>query len=104
MELAHYIMIWLLSLLLILELLLYVCVCVCVCREILESSGQYKYLHSAVIMGGLMLVFGGNTHNDTIHSHGAKCYSTDFMAYDIGRPQCCIVGTVLHGLLLGLKG
>ena len=40
-------------------------------------------LHSAVSMGGLMLVFGGNTHNDTQHSQGAKCYSADFHAYDI---------------------
>lgn len=32
-----------------------------------------------------MLVFGGNTHNDTSMSHGAKCFSSDFMAYDIGE-------------------
>lgn len=32
-----------------------------------------------------MLVFGGNTHNDTSMSHGAKCFSSDFMAYDIGK-------------------
>ncbi|OPJ90401.1 hypothetical protein AV530_017648 [Patagioenas fasciata monilis] len=32
-----------------------------------------------------MLVFGGNTHNDTSMSHGAKCFSSDFMAYDIGH-------------------
>lgn len=30
-----------------------------------------------------MLVFGGNTHNDTAYSYGAKCYSADFLAYDI---------------------
>jgi len=30
-----------------------------------------------------MLVFGGNTHNDTIHSHGAKCYSSELLAYDV---------------------
>lgn len=59
--------------------------CFVPCREILANSGQFKYLHSAVIMGGLMLVFGGNTHNDTLHSQGAKCYSTDFMAYDLGE-------------------
>ena len=54
------------------------------CRKILRSSGQYKYLHSAVIIAGLMLVFGGNTHNDTSMSYGAKCYSSDFLAYDMG--------------------
>ena len=32
-----------------------------------------------------MLVYGGNTHNDTQYSQGAKCYSRDFLAYDI---QC----------------
>ncbi|XP_071089503.1 attractin-like protein 1 [Haliotis cracherodii] len=50
---------------------------------ILKNSGSPRYLHSAVIMNGLMLVFGGNTHNDTSVSYGAKCYSSDFMAYDI---------------------
>ena len=44
-----------------------------------------RYLHSAVVHHGLMLVFGGNTHNDTQYSQGAKCYSRDFLAYDI---QC----------------
>ena len=34
-------------------------------------------------MNGLMLVFGGNTHNDTSFSHGAKCFSADFIVYDI---------------------
>uniref|UniRef100_A0A8C4Z3J6 Attractin n=1 Tax=Gadus morhua TaxID=8049 RepID=A0A8C4Z3J6_GADMO len=51
---------------------------------ILRDSGFYRYLHSAVLMGGAMLVFGGNTHNDTSMSHGAKCFSTDFMSYDLG--------------------
>ena len=32
---------------------------------------------------GLMIVFGGNTHNDTSVSHGAKCYSADVLAYDM---------------------
>ena len=30
-----------------------------------------------------MLVFGGNTHNDTAFSLGAKCCSADFIIYDI---------------------
>ena len=30
-----------------------------------------------------MLVFGGNTHNDTQYSQGAKCYSREFLAYDV---------------------
>ena len=51
--------------------------------ELRRPSFSNRYLHSAVSMGGLMLVFGGNTHNDTQHSQGAKCYSADFVAYDI---------------------
>ncbi|XP_045189684.2 attractin-like protein 1 [Mercenaria mercenaria] len=53
--------------------------------KILAGSGSVRYLHSAVWLGELMLVFGGNTHNDTSISYGAKCYSPDFMAYD---PEC----------------
>ena len=53
-------------------------------RMVLRSSQQPRYLHSAILIGRLMLVFGGNTHNDTSVSHGAKCYSSFFMAYDIG--------------------
>ncbi|XP_029819569.1 attractin, partial [Manacus vitellinus] len=50
---------------------------------ILKDSRFYRYLHTAVVVSGTMLVFGGNTHNDTSMSHGAKCFSSDFMAYDI---------------------
>uniref|UniRef100_F6R4A2 Attractin n=1 Tax=Monodelphis domestica TaxID=13616 RepID=F6R4A2_MONDO len=50
---------------------------------ILKDSRFFRYLHTAVIISGTMLVFGGNTHNDTSMSHGAKCFSSDFMAYDI---------------------
>ncbi|XP_053314088.1 attractin isoform X2 [Spea bombifrons] len=50
---------------------------------ILKDSHFFRYLHTAVIVSGTMLVFGGNTHNDTSMSHGAKCFSADFMAYDI---------------------
>ena len=48
----------------------------------LPRNQRPRYLHSAVLIGGLMLVFGGNTHNDTSISLGAKCYSLDFLAYD----------------------
>ena len=47
-------------------------------------SGSPRYLHTAVMLDDLMLVFGGNTHNDTQISLGAKCYSTDFLAYNPG--------------------
>ncbi|CAL8281783.1 unnamed protein product [Merluccius merluccius] len=50
---------------------------------ILRESGFPRYLHSTVLVGGTLLVFGGNTHNDTSLSNGAKCFSADFLAYDI---------------------
>ncbi|XP_062285983.1 attractin-like protein 1 [Scomber scombrus] len=50
---------------------------------ILRESGLARYLHSAVLLSGTLLVFGGNTHNDTSLSNGAKCFSADFLAYDI---------------------
>ncbi|KAJ1213302.1 hypothetical protein NDU88_000940 [Pleurodeles waltl] len=50
---------------------------------ICKDSRFFRYLHTAVIISGTMLVFGGNTHNDTSMSYGAKCFSSDFMAYDL---------------------
>ncbi|XP_007574327.1 attractin-like protein 1 [Poecilia formosa] len=50
---------------------------------ILRESGFPRYLHSAALLSGTLLVFGGNTHNDTSLSNGAKCFSADFLAYDI---------------------
>lgn len=57
----------------------------CLFRTILRDSGFFRYLHTAVIVSGTMLVFGGNTHNDTSMSHGAKCFSSDFLAYSLGK-------------------
>lgn len=51
--------------------------------SILNSSGSPRFLHSAVLINGYMLTFGGNTHNETSANMWAKCYSPDFMAYDI---------------------
>ena len=50
---------------------------------LIGNTATHRYLHSAVISRGLMIVFGGNTHNDTSWSHGAKCFSSDAMVYDI---------------------
>ncbi|XP_067009750.1 attractin-like protein 1 isoform X3 [Anabrus simplex] len=51
---------------------------------LLSAAPSARFLHSATfVSGGLMLVFGGNTHNDTSHSHGAKCYSSDMLSYDV---------------------
>lgn len=49
----------------------------------LRSNQLPRYLHTAVIVDGMMIVYGGNTHNDTSISLGAKCYSPDLLLYDI---------------------
>lgn len=52
--------------------------------KILTAAPSARFFHTGVfISGGLMLVFGGNMHNDTQHSHGARCYSADTIAYDV---------------------
>jgi attractin len=51
---------------------------------LLTSAPTARFLHTAnFISSGLMMVFGGNTHNDTSHSFGAKCYSQDLIYYDV---------------------
>lgn len=52
-----------------------------------------------MVVSGSMLVFGGNTHNDTSMSHGAKCFSSDFLVYNLGKQQA----GVSEGLLAGEK-
>ncbi|KAG7228421.1 hypothetical protein INR49_007593 [Caranx melampygus] len=58
---------------------------------ILRESGLARYLHSAVLLSGTILVFGGNTHNDTSLSNGAKCFSADFLAYDIACDEWTVL-------------
>ncbi|XP_054913023.1 attractin isoform X2 [Poeciliopsis prolifica] len=58
---------------------------------ILRDSGFFRYLHTAVIVSGAMLVFGGNTHNDTSMSHGAKCFSSDFLAYSLACDEWTVL-------------
>ncbi|KAM7361502.1 attractin-like protein 1 isoform 1-T2 [Cochliomyia hominivorax] len=51
---------------------------------LLSSAPSARLLHTAnFINQGLMMVFGGNTHNDTAESYGAKCYSQDLLVYDV---------------------
>lgn len=45
-----------------------------------SSSGSYRYLHSAVMSGGLMLVFGGNTNNETATSNVSFSISSTYIA------------------------
>ncbi|XP_012222964.1 attractin-like protein 1 isoform X2 [Linepithema humile] len=52
--------------------------------RLLTSAPSARFFHTAVfVSGGLMLVFGGNIHNDTQQSHGARCYSADTLGYDV---------------------
>lgn len=51
---------------------------------LLTAAPSARFFHTAVfISGGLMIVFGGNMHNDTQHSDGTRCYSADTIAYDV---------------------
>ncbi|CAA9993815.1 unnamed protein product, partial [Nesidiocoris tenuis] len=52
-------------------------------RTLLSSGTSARFLHTATFVNGLMIVFGGNTHNDTSQSQGAKCYSSEVLAYDV---------------------
>ena len=45
-------------------------------------------------------MFGGNTHNDTQFSQGAKCYSADFIAYDIACDRWYSLGRRSQDVLL----
>lgn len=52
--------------------------------KLLTAAATGRFLHTAnFISAGLMMVFGGNTHNDTSHSYGAKCYSNELLIYDV---------------------
>ena len=54
-------------------------------RQALKSSNVPRYFHSAVFVGDVMLVFGGNSHNGTVQMpSNLPCFSMDFLAYDRG--------------------
>lgn len=52
-------------------------------RRLLNPSPSPRYLHSAVITHGVMLIYGGNGHNATHDNAGDKCFSPQFMMYEI---------------------
>ncbi|KAI6188845.1 hypothetical protein M3Y98_00398300 [Aphelenchoides besseyi] len=47
----------------------------------LESSGAPRFRHSAVILDEFMIVFGGNSHNEST-AQQIGCYSSNLLAYD----------------------
>ena len=53
-------------------------------RSVLQGSGFPRYFHSMVLLGSLLVAFGGSTHTDVTKSTGSLCYSDDIMAYDFG--------------------
>ncbi|KAL1514087.1 hypothetical protein ABEB36_003406 [Hypothenemus hampei] len=51
---------------------------------LLADAPSARFLHSSIFLsGGLMMVFGGNTHNDSAHSFRSKCYSAEVLVYDV---------------------
>jgi len=51
--------------------------------RLLTAAASARFFHTAVfVSGGLMLVFGGNMHNDTQHSLGTR-YIADIIGYDV---------------------
>ena len=55
-------------------------------RYALKSSGQPRFLHSAAMVGNMMLIFGGNKHKGTMDSKvHSKCYANDFLGYDLSK-------------------
>ncbi|XP_061412599.1 attractin-like protein 1 isoform X1 [Lethenteron reissneri] len=58
---------------------------------VLKDSGFFRFLHSSVVIGGTVLLFGGNAHNDTSMSNGARCFSADFLAYDIASDEWTVL-------------
>ncbi|XP_044169184.1 attractin-like protein 1 isoform X2 [Acropora millepora] len=49
----------------------------------LANSSVPRFLHTAVFVDGMMLVFGGNSHNGTTRMpSNLSCFSMDFLAYD----------------------
>ena len=55
-------------------------------RKSLKRSSVPRFLHSAILLGKVMLVFGGNSHNGTAQIQSMlPCFSMDFLTYDIGE-------------------
>lgn len=67
--------------------------------KLLNPSQSPRYLHSAVILNGAMIVFGGNGHNATHDKAGDKCFSPQVLMYDIE----CDAWQVMHDPAVALK-
>lgn len=54
-------------------------------RTSLGFTGLPLFRHSAVILEGIMLIVGGNSHNESSKSRINDCYSSQILAFDIGN-------------------
>ena len=64
----------------------------------MESSGFPVFRHAAGLLDGIMLVVGGNAHNESMPTRQTQCYATRIMAYDIGKPKTQGQGAPIRGL------
>lgn len=56
------------------------------CRKVLPSSNHARLLHSSVIIGRLLVIYGGaNHHHMEIKETEKQCYSNDILVYNIGE-------------------
>lgn len=69
-------------------------------RMLLSPSKSPRYLHSASLINGMMLVFGGNSHNATSDNVGEKCFSPQFLSYEIDCDQWRILSDPTAPLIL----
>jgi len=51
--------------------------------RVLSPSKSPRYFHSAVIINNQMYVYGGNAYNSTVDNNNSKCFSTQFLIYNI---------------------
>ena len=72
------------------------------CRKSLRNSSFPRFLHSAVLLGDLMLVFGGSSHNGTSQGQSNfPCFSMDFVAYSLSKlSQLYVPGKLIQSSIL----
>eukprot|EP00112_Aurelia_sp_Birch-Aquarium-sp1_P019547 Seg485.7_Seg485.4 transcript_id=Seg485.7_Seg485.4/GoldUCD/mRNA.D3Y31 product="putative protein tag-53" protein_id=Seg485.7_Seg485.4/GoldUCD/D3Y31 len=70
--------------------------------RVMPSSGNPRMLHSSVVMGRLLVIYGGTNHyHETIKDEKKRCYSHDVLAYDI---DCKSWKNIDTGKLFDTKG
>lgn len=67
--------------------------------RMLTPSLSPRYLHSAIVTNGVMIVFGGNGHNATHDNASDMCFSPQVLMYDME----CDSWHVMHDPVTALK-